>query len=372
MQRLSYLTIALEENNADALFVFHPKHVYYLTGFFTNARPFWQISQTCVILLPNHQIFLLLPKPWKENYHLNKDDPDISQNVTVIEYANGISGLISTVKSLLPHSSSLKVLADLQWMRVPVLKAFEHQMPNLNFVDEYPILSKARMVKNQYEIQQLKKAISISDSGLSAAKKLISVGKTEWEVTLAIDSLMISNGSYGNGFNTKVISGANGSYAHHVSGNTSIMEGSSTIVDLSASIGPYTSDSARTFLLREPDNEIKEVHAGICELLNSLPKILIPGTPLKDLNQYIRNFLSHLSPTAVQAGNIGHGIGLHAHEYPDINNSCKETLLPNMTLAIEPALYLPGKWGVRIENVYHIHSSHGEKLNNLETNYGSL
>lgn len=372
MQRISCITAALESRKASALLAFHPKHVYYLTGFFTNARPFWQISQTCAIVFPDNRVFLLLPKPWKSDYTPNTADPHIPKNVTVTEYSGGIPGFIAVIQSLLPCRPSLTALADLQWMSVPILKAFQKQMPDISLIDQHPVLEKARMVKNRYELEQLKRAISISDTGLTAAKNIISEGKTEWDIKLAIDSLMISIGSYGNGFNTKVISGANGSYAHHVPGNNVIEKGSSTIVDLSASTGPYESDSARTFLLKEPDNELKEIHAGICELLDSLPNILIPGMPLEYLDHHIRSYLSHLSPAAVQAGNIGHGIGLHAHEYPDINSACQETLVPNMTLAIEPALYMPGKWGIRIENVYLIQYSGGEKLNRLETNYGNL
>ncbi len=372
MQRISCITAALESKKASALLAFHPKHVYYLTGFFTNARPFWQIPQTGALVLPDNQVFLLLPKPWKKDYIPNTADPDVPKNITVMEYSDGIPGFTAAIQSLLPYQPGFTLLADLQWMSVPILKSFQKQMPDICLIDEHPVLAKARMVKNQYELEQLKRAISISDTGLTAAKNIISEGKTEWEIKLAIDSLMISIGSYGNGFNTKVISGANGSYAHHVPGNNVIAKGSSTIVDLSASVGPYESDSARTFLLNKPDNELKEIHAGICELLDSLPGILTPGMPLDYLDNHIRSYLSHLSPTAVQAGNIGHGIGLHAHEYPDINSACQETLLPNMTLAIEPALYMPGKWGIRIENVYQIQYSGGEKLNRLETNYGNL
>lgn len=245
-------------------------------------------------------------------------------------------------------------------------------------------------------------------------------------------------GSQGCGFTTKVISGPNGSYPHHVAGPRKITAGSAVIVDLSASVSGYESDSARTFLLppggggggegggeiraayggrreinggaraayaerqeingearaayagrqeingearaayagRQEVNggalavyhELLEMHHGITELLLSAGKRMKPGTPIRELHDFLRAELTRLNPAAVQAGTIGHGVGLRAHEYPDLTGDCPELLAENMVLAVEPALYVPGRYGIRIENMFHIGPEGAATMNRYPLN----
>ena len=115
-------------------------------------------------------------------------------------------------------------------------------------------------------------------------------------------------------------------------------------------------------------HELLEMHHGITELLLSAGKRMKPGTPIRELHDFLRAELTRLNPAAVQAGTIGHGVGLRAHEYPDLTGDCPELLAENMVLAVEPALYVPGRYGIRIENMFHIGPEGATAMNRYPLN----
>ena len=115
-------------------------------------------------------------------------------------------------------------------------------------------------------------------------------------------------------------------------------------------------------------HELLEMHHGITELLLSAGKRMKPGTPIRELHDFLRAELTRLNPAAVQTGTIGHGVGLRAHEYPDLTGDCPELLAENMVLAMEPALYVPGRYGIRIENMFHIGPEGAAAMNRYPLN----
>lgn len=367
--RLKKAALFMAACKIHTLIACHPKHVFYLSGFSTTARPYWQIGQTCCLISQNGLRALILPKPW------GKEFSPVS-GFQVIEYSKGPEGCAQVIASLLPKHSEVKVGADLTWMSTLLYRALSKEAPHISLLDEHPVLAWCRMDKEPSEIQALYQACHISDHALQKARHLIKEGSQEIQIQSALDSLMIQEGSLGGGFTTKVITGSNGSLPHHVAGNSLILSGSSTIVDLSASVGLYESDSARTYLTensaQNTGSELSCLHQGICEILTQLPEKLRPGVPVCDIDRFVRKELSRLRPDALQAGTIGHGVGLQAHEYPDITPDSAELLQENMVLAIEPALYLPGHWGIRIENMFHICSSSTHIMNQFEASYGNL
>ncbi len=364
-ERLKKTELFMAACGINVLLACHPKNVYYLSGFATSARPYWQIKQTCCLIFPDGSRFLILPAPWAQ------ENIAVGPGFEVMEYSGETEDCARTVASLLSRQSGAKVGADLTWMSTPFFRALAKELPHTLLLDEHPVLAWCRMIKDPLEIEALYAAGKISDCALKKARDLITCGKEEQDIQSALNSLMIAKGSMGQGFTTKVISGINGSLPHHMSGSWQIREKTATIVDLSATVRFYESDSARTYLTGGPIPELSDIHQGICEILEKLPQKLYPGVPIKEIDSFIRKELSQIRPDAMQAGTIGHGVGLQAHEYPDISPDSPELLQENMVLAIEPALYLPGHWGVRIENMFHIRSSHADIMNGLEASYGN-
>lgn len=440
-KRIQQVKAAMAAHGIHTLLTFDPKNVNYLTGFHTTARPIWQIGRTACLLSADGTWRLFLPAPWDREYA----PPPGCETVS---YTGGDEGLARALCGHLPTDSRKRTAADLDAVPAPLYRALNRCGRGDQLADARLLLARCRMIKSPAEIELLKQAVRLIDLGLTAAGEAVAVGAAEQEVQARIDAAMTLAGSQGCGFTTKVISGPNGSYPHHVAGTRELAAGSAVIVDLSASVSGYESDSARTFLLplggggggevratyggrremngeawatyagrremnggaraactgrqeingearaayagrqeinggaraayagrqkvngeaRAAYHELLEMHHGITELLLSAGKRMKPGTPIRELHDFLRAELTRLNPAAVQAGTIGHGVGLRAHEYPDLTGDCPELLAENMVLAVEPALYVPGRYGIRIENMFHIGPEGAAAMNRYPLN----
>ena len=430
-KRIQQVKAAMAAHGIHTLLTFDPKNVNYLTGFHTTARPIWQIGRTACLLSADGTWRLFLPAPWDREYA----PPPGCETVS---YTGGDEGLARALCGHLPTDSRKRTAADLDAVPAPLYRALNRCGRGDQLTDARLLLARCRMIKSPAEIELLKQAVRLIDLGLTAAGEAVAVGAAEQEVQARIDAAMTLAGSQGCGFTTKVISGPNGSYPHHVAGPRELAAGSAVIVDLSASVSGYESDSARTFLLppggggaeegggeiraaygrrremngearaayagrqevnggaraactgrqeingearaayagrqeinggaRAAYHELLEMHHGITELLLSAGKRMKPGTPIRELHDFLRAELTRLNPAAVQAGTIGHGVGLRAHEYPDLTGDCPELLAENMVLAVEPALYVPGRYGIRIENMFHIGPEGAAAMNRYPLN----
>ena len=444
-KRIQQVKAAMAAHGIHTLLTFDPKNVNYLTGFHTTARPIWQIGRTACLLSADGTWRLFLPAPWDREYA----PPPGCETVS---YTGGDEGLSRALCGHLPTDSRKRTAADLDAVPAPLYRALNRCGWGDQLTDARLLLARCQMIKSPSEIELLEQAVRLIDLGLTAAGEAVAVGAAEQEVQARIDAAMALAGSQGCGFTTKVISGPNGSYPHHVAGTRELAAGSAVIVDLSASVSGYESDSARTFLLppggggaeegggeiraayggrremngdaraayagrqgvnggaraactgrqeingearaayagrqevnggaravyagrqeingeaRAAYHELLEMHHGITELLLSAGKRMKPGTPIRELHDFLRAELTRLNPAAVQAGTIGHGVGLRAHEYPDLTGDCPELLAENMVLAVEPALYVPGRYGIRIENMFHIGPEGATAMNRYPLN----
>lgn len=402
-KRIQQVKAAMAAHGIHTLLTFDPKNVNYLTGFHTTARPIWQIGRTACLLSAGGTWRLFLPAPWDREYA----PPPGCETVS---YTGGDEGLARVLCGHLPTDSRKRTAADLDAVPVPLYRALNRCGWGDQLTDARLLLARCRMIKSPAEIRLLEQAVGLIDLGLKTAGEAVAEGAAEQEVQARVDAAMTLAGSQGCGFTTKVISGPNGSYPHHVAGTRELAAGSAVIVDLSASVSGYESDSARTFLLplggggggergdeiratyggrremngearaayagrqeingeaRAAYHELLEMHHGITELLLSAGKRMKPGTPIRELHDFLRAELTRLNPAAVQAGTIGHGVGLRAHEYPDLTGDCPEPLAENMVLAVEPALYVPGRYGIRIETMFHIGPEGAAAMNRYPLN----
>ena len=430
-KRIQQVKAAMAAHGIHTLLTFDPKNVNYLTGFHTTARPIWQIGRTACLLSAGGTWRLFLPAPWDREYAP-------SPGCETVSYTGGDEGLARALCGHLPTDSRKRTAGDLDAVPAPLYRALNRCGWGDQLTDARLLLARCRMIKSPAEIRLLEQAVGLIDLGLKTAGEAVAEGAAEQEVQARVDAAMTLAGSQGCGFTTKVISGPNGSHPHHVAGPRKITAGSAVIVDLSASVSGYESDSARTFLLppggggggergdeiratyggrremngeawaayaerqeingearaayagrqevnggawaayagrqeinggaRAAYHELLEMHHGITELLLSAGKRMKPGTPIRELHDFLRAELTRLNPAAVQAGTIGHGVGLRAHEYPDLTGDCPELLAENMVLAVEPALYVPGRYGIRIETMFHIGPEGAAAMNRYPLN----
>ena len=238
--------------------------------------------------------------------------------------------------------------------------------PN-NLIETEGIIEKQRMIKDEEEIEKIKKACEITDNCFSYILTFIKEGMTEKEIALEIDNFFKKNGAEGNAFDTIVAIGENSAIPHWVPSDRKVKMSDPILIDMGCKYQGYCSDMTRTIFMGCMLEEIKRVYDV------ALKNKIITETEAKD-GFNIKTFTQSVESDYKSNGydlihGLGHGVGLEVHELPYINSKNESILRTNMVVAVEPGIYVPGKYGVRIEDTLLITRNGCEILTKSDKNY---
>ncbi|HJQ77187.1 MAG TPA: M24 family metallopeptidase, partial [Acidimicrobiia bacterium] len=150
---------------------------------------------------------------------------------------------------------------------------------------------------------------------------------------------------------TIVASGPNGASPHHHPGDRTVEEGDLVVCDFGGRIGGYFSDSTRTFVVGEATAEQQEVHDVVAAANEAGRSAVVPGVECQDVDRAARAVVAEAGYGEFFVHRTGHGIGLEVHEHPYLVEGNTTELESGMTFSVEPGIYLPGRFGVRIEDI---------------------
>ncbi|MCI8655238.1 MAG: aminopeptidase P family protein [Clostridia bacterium] len=216
-----------------------------------------------------------------------------------------------------------------------------------NLVETENIIEQQRMIKDEEEIEDIRKACDITRKCFEEIQKYLKPGNTELEVAKIIDTYFSENAE-GIAFETIVASGENSSRPHAVPTDRKIQEQDIVVIDIGCKIKGYCSDMTRTFFIGEPTEEQKNVYNLVKKNHDQSIRDICDGTNAKMIVRNVENDF-HLNRYNL-IHSLGHGVGLEIHEKPFLSTKVDFTLRENMIITIEPGIYLPGKFGVRIED----------------------
>ena len=208
-----------------------------------------------------------------------------------------------------------------------------------------------RASKEEWEIDLMKKAQAITDKAFEEVLPRIRVGMSELELQAERSHCMYKNGGTGLAFDPIVVSGPNTSLPHGVAGERKIQAGDFVTMDFGASYMGYCADMTRTVAVGFATEEMKKVYSIVLEAQNSA----IAATKAGVTGAYVDGVARKVIEDAGFGENFGHGyghsLGLEIHEAPNMNTRNQEPLPAMAVCSAEPGIYLPGKFGVRIEDV---------------------
>jgi Xaa-Pro aminopeptidase len=214
------------------------------------------------------------------------------------------------------------------------------------------IVDRMRMVKNEEEIALIRKAVETTDRCTEFVASIAKTGMTEWELSTAIENFYRSNGCRKSSFDTIVASGAGSSMPHYIPSMTKKIEsGDALMIDMGALRDGYNSDLTRTFFIESVSDESKRVYDIVLQAQIRAIEAVQPGMTTGELDSVARSFISEKGYGDHFGHSLGHGIGLEVHELPAVRKNGDTVLKPGMVITIEPGIYLPGKGGVRIEDI---------------------
>ncbi len=223
---------------------------------------------------------------------------------------------------------------------------------NLKIVDSMPAFTGAMAIKQDYEIENIKKACEITDKAYVKLLSRIKEGMTENDVAAELEYLMRSFGASGTSFESIVGFEANSSVPHHETGLTKLKFGDIILIDFGCKYGGYCSDCTRTFLFGDDKKhgEFKETYKKVLEAHYAAKEKIKGGETGKEADEYARSVLRGYGLDKFFTHSLGHGIGINVHEHPMLSPRSSDILKENMVFSDEPGVYFEGKFGIRIED----------------------
>ncbi len=325
----------LAEQGTDALIVVNPVDVRYLTGFTGD--------DSVLVLTAKHRI---LVTDSRYTLQIKAECPGLSQ---VQRNGSMTEAVAATLRNCFRTRRRVAAVAiESEQVTLSDFKSYRRAIGK--GLKECPgILTDLRQCKDTQELVEIGKAVRVAQKGLQAALQEIRIGMKEVELVSLLEYEMARQGGRPPAFNTIVAFGAHGAHPHAVAGNQRLKQNQPVLIDWGATVNGYKSDLTRCFCSGRIPPDFAEAYQRVLEAQLSAIEEVKPGIPLSQVDAAARGVMQK-SGLPVYGHGTGHGIGLDIHEEPRLHPKNKQLLEEGMVITIEPAVYLPGKWGIRIED----------------------
>jgi len=352
VERVKKFIEALEKEGIDAALVCNVEYssrptTMYLSGF-TGSLSFLVITKENQFIITDSRYF---------------EQAKQQTSFTLIEHRglnvyDTITNVLQTVK---PQTIGL------EFSRV------SHEM-YIKLTERYPavykpidhIVERMRMVKEPQEIENIKRAIHISEEALIQTLPLVKDGVTEKDIAAELEYRMKKLGADGIAFETIVISGPRTALPHGRASDRRIRMNEPILFDFGAKYNGYCADITRTFYLGKPDEEFLKIYNTVLEAQTLALEKGNGRMSGKELDSIARAHIVNKGFGECFGHGLGHGLGLEVHEAPRVNQSNESILPVGAVVTIEPGIYIEGKFGVRIEEDVVIREDCLERLTHLE------
>lgn len=221
----------------------------------------------------------------------------------------------------------------------------------------------ARLCKDAAEIQLMRESSRKNDETTLQVIQSLRCGMKESDVAALYKQISTGLGSSKPSFAPLICFGANCAEPHHDTDDTILKTGDSVILDVGLTWQSYCSDMTRTVFMGQPGDEQKRVYDLVCAANAAGRAAVRPGIPLKDVDRAARKVIEDGGYGPHFIHRTGHGIGLEVHEFPDVSATSEVIAKPGMIFSVEPGIYLPGKFGVRVEDLVVVTENGCETLN---------
>ncbi|MGD0825331.1 MAG: Xaa-Pro peptidase family protein [Terriglobales bacterium] len=359
--RLGRLRSGLEENDLDCLLVTHLPNVRYLCGFTGSAAALLILAGGAFLFTDGR--YRTQAKAEVKNGNLNDKDVSIvvarkSPLVAAAEW------LAARRKSSARKSLSLFLLGvEAEWISAGMRDRLALLLKGKARVRPAPpLVERARMVKDAAEILRIRRAVELGASLFQVACGKIRPGVSEVEVAAAMEYEARCGGAEGMSFATILASGKRSAIVHGRASAARIPRRGFVVCDFGVILADYCSDRTRTVHVGRPSREARQFYEAVLEAQQAAIAAVRPGVTAGEVDRAARRVLGKRKLARYFTHSTGHGLGLEIHEAPRLAAGQTQKLEPGMVITIEPGAYVPGKWGVRIEDVVVVRASGCEVL----------
>ena len=227
------------------------------------------------------------------------------------------------------------------------------------------LVERIRAVKDAEEVQRIRIAAQLADAAFERIIRDGLVGRTEREVAIALEHDMRTRGARRPSFDSIVAAGPHGALPHAQPRDVPIRPGELVVIDWGAELDGYCSDCTRTVAAGAPGDEAREVYELVLSAQLAGLKDVRAGRGGREVDAVARDVIAARGHGEHFGHGLGHGVGMEVHEAPRLSQRSDDTLAPGNVVTVEPGVYVPGRFGVRIEDLVLVTENGSEVLNGL-------
>ncbi|MBA7523027.1 putative dipeptidase PepE [subsurface metagenome] len=309
-----------------------------------------------LFLLSDKRYFYISPEITYEEIRDKLDDADIYKWGDHEEFSDIVVAAINNYKLT---GKSIGVNNGIVAINLIDIK----EKVDAKFINGHGILETLRIVKDESEIEKLRKATKLADEVMGESIDYIHPGITERDIKKKIEELFIQKGADGLSFEPIIASGPNSSMPHYCEDSRVIQEKDIIILDLGCKYKGYCSDTSRTVFVGGITDEEKKVYDIILRANKAGEETAKQGVKAEDVDKASRDIIKSEGYGQYFLNRTGHGIGISVHEAPYMKTGNKQILERGMAFSVEPGIYMQNKFGMRIEDIVVIGADGPEILN---------
>lgn len=212
-------------------------------------------------------------------------------------------------------------------------------------------VDRARRVKDEEEIRRMKAASELNDEAMEEIRGFLKPGVTELEVAAELNAIYKQQGTQGASFGPLVSFGANAAVGHHKPDGTVLKAGDCVLIDTGCKKDSYCSDMTRTFFCQSVTEKQREVYETVKRANLAAQAVMKPGMRFCDIDKAARDIITEAGYGPNFTHRLGHCIGIEVHDAGDVSAVNQDVVEEGMIFSCEPGIYLPGEFGVRIEDL---------------------
>jgi Xaa-Pro aminopeptidase len=348
---------AMKALKVDGLLLTHPPDLAYLTNF---------TGDDSIGLITEKEIYLVTDFRYKEQAEME---------AAWVKTRMRTGPMALALAETLREAKVSRVGFEANYATVGQINALANGLKEGKPVELQPIedvLVNIRKVKDDHEIDIIRKSVGVAEEAFEAFRSEIKVGQSENHLAGLLVFELRSRGASDSSFPVIVAAGTNSSLPHYRPGETLVQRDQPLLIDWGALYKGYCSDLTRTFMIGRVAPRMKEIYKIVLDAQLAAIQFLRPGVTTTQADRVAREVIDKAGYGEQFGHGLGHGIGREIHENPSLRrNGGEEELRPGMIVTVEPGIYLPGEGGVRIEDDVLITHSGCEVLSSLDKSYES-
>ncbi|MEM1011373.1 MAG: Xaa-Pro peptidase family protein [Planctomycetota bacterium] len=347
---------ALDALDLDAILLTHPADLAYLTNFTGD--------DSVGIFKPGGEVWLVTDFRYTEQAELE------AAWLKVVERKGDIHKMSDALAHTLREAGLTRVGFEANFTTVGQKDAVEEALDELDYDCELvaveDVMVKQRKVKDDHEIDLIRKACDVAEEAFNAVRDSIQAGETEGYLAGLLSLEMKSRGATDPSFSPIVATAGNSSLPHYRPDDTLIQKDNLLLFDWGARVNGYCSDMTRTFAIGRVPAKLKEIYNVTLEAQQAAIEYIRPGVSCLAVDKVARDHIKKAGYEKYFGHGLGHGLGRDIHELPVLRKQGEDDeLRPGMVVTVEPGIYLPGQGGVRIEDDVLVTHSGREILTSL-------